>query len=203
MCAPNACIVRRFSSLNASENTISIGWRVAAHTNASEMPVVPAVYSTTVPSGASRPSASARSIAASAMRSFMLPVGLAHSSFMKTAAAPSGTTRLSCTSGVLPMPASTPLSFLGMRTSVHQADGDEQRYDHGDDRLSRDESRRERNGVLLVGYHVPPPPHRLDHAAEEHHDDDREGHQHADAHARGRWDPPVSARFDDRQDDAD
>ena len=39
--APNACIVRRFSSENASENTISSEYPFAAQTNAREMPVVP------------------------------------------------------------------------------------------------------------------------------------------------------------------
>src|SRR5207253_3587259 len=43
------------------------------------MPVVPAVYSTTVPRGESRPSAAAHSIIALAMRSFILPVGFADS----------------------------------------------------------------------------------------------------------------------------
>ena len=40
------------------------------------MPVVPAVYSTTVPPGGSRPAAAARSTMARAIRSFMLPVGI-------------------------------------------------------------------------------------------------------------------------------
>src|ERR1043165_6936948 len=68
------------------------------------MPVVPAVYSTTVPPGRRRPSASAASIAARAMRSFMLPVGFAASSLISSRAAPGGTMRRSSTSGVLPMP---------------------------------------------------------------------------------------------------
>src|SRR4030095_4310762 len=79
----------------------------AAQTNAREMPVVPAVYSTTVPSAARRPLASARSMAVFAMRSFMLPVGFAHSSLATTRAEPAGTIFFNSTSGVLPMPPRT------------------------------------------------------------------------------------------------
>src|SRR6266568_1812499 len=71
------------------------------------MPVVPAVYSTTVPPGGSLPSAAARSTMARATRSFMLPVGLADSSFAMMRAEPAGTTRRSSTSGVLPMASRT------------------------------------------------------------------------------------------------
>src|SRR5688572_19364943 len=78
------------------------------------MPVVPDVYSTTVPPGRSRPSASAYFTAASAMRSFMLPVGFAHSSLTSTRAAPRGTTLRSSTSGVLPMPPSTLAATVAM-----------------------------------------------------------------------------------------
>src|SRR2546429_1102515 len=56
------------------------------------MPVVPAVYSTTVPRGESRPSAAAHSIIALAMRSFILPVGFADSNLTTTRAEPAGTT---------------------------------------------------------------------------------------------------------------
>ena len=93
----------RFSSLKASEKTKWARYPRAAQTRASEMPVVPDVYSTTVPPGASRPSAAARSTIARAIRSFMLPVGLADSSFATTRAAPAGTTRWSSISGVLPI----------------------------------------------------------------------------------------------------
>src|SRR2546426_6693289 len=74
---------------------------------AREIPVVPAVYSTTVPPGGSLPSVAARSTMARATRSFMLPVGLADSSFAMMRADPAGTTRRSSTSGVLPMASST------------------------------------------------------------------------------------------------
>ena len=83
----------RFSSLKASEKTMWARYPSAAQTSASEMPVVPAVYSTTVPPGESRPSAAARSTSARARRSFMLPVGFADSSLATTRADPAGTTR--------------------------------------------------------------------------------------------------------------
>src|ERR1051325_1084574 len=78
------------------------------------MPVVPAVYSTTVPPGGRRPSASAAVIAASAIRSFILPVGFADSSFASTRAEPAGTILRSSMSGVLPMPDSTPGAFVSV-----------------------------------------------------------------------------------------
>src|SRR5688500_18518236 len=106
--APKACIVRRFSSLNASEKTTWSLYSRAAHTKAREIPVVPAVYSTTVSPGRRRPLAAAAWTAARAMRSFMLPVGLAHSSLTRTRADPGGTTRRSDTKGVLPMPPRAP-----------------------------------------------------------------------------------------------
>src|SRR5688572_20663414 len=96
-------MVYRFSSLNASENTKCVLYPSAAQTNASEIPVVPAVYSTTVPPGGSRPSAAARSTIARAMRSFMLPVGFVDSSLANMRAEPGGTIRASWTSGVLPI----------------------------------------------------------------------------------------------------
>jgi hypothetical protein len=74
-----------------------------------EMPVVPAVYSTIVPPGASRPSAAARCTIARAILSFILPVGLADSSFATTRAQPFGTTRCSPTIGVFPILSMTPL----------------------------------------------------------------------------------------------
>ena len=50
-----------------------------------------------------RPSASAWEITATAIRSFMLPVGFSHSSFTKMSAQPRGTTLRSCTIEVLPI----------------------------------------------------------------------------------------------------
>src|SRR5215471_13644784 len=67
------------------------------------MPVLPDVGSTIVAPGLSRPFSSASSIMARAMRSLTLPPGLRDSTFASTSAEPSGTTRLSRTSGVLPM----------------------------------------------------------------------------------------------------
>src|SRR5262249_12804316 len=81
------------------------------------MPVVPAVYSTTVPPGGSRPVAAARSTIARANRSFMLPVGLADSSLAITRAAPRGTIRRSSTIGVRPIASST---LLGSDTLILQ-----------------------------------------------------------------------------------
>jgi hypothetical protein len=65
------------------------------------------VYSTTVVPGASSPSRSAPSIIASAIRSFIEPVGFMYSSFTHTSAPPAGTTRWRRTSGVLPIASST------------------------------------------------------------------------------------------------
>lgn len=125
--APNAAMVRRFSSLKASENTMWSGKPRAAHTNANEMPVVPAVYSTTVSPGWSRPSRSAPSIAVRAIRSFMLPVGFANSSLTSTRAEPVGITRTSSTSGVVVRPAAArcdgPSPRTNQRTS-HQGTDD-------------------------------------------------------------------------------
>ena len=81
----------RFSLLNASDVTIWSGMRFAAHTKASDTPVLPPVYSTTEPPGRSRPSASAASTIASAIRSFMLPVGFSNSSLSRIRALRSGT----------------------------------------------------------------------------------------------------------------
>lgn len=67
--APNASIVRRFSTGNASDVTMYSGWPVSAHTNANELPVLPPVYSTTGWPGAKRPERSPPSIIASAIRS--------------------------------------------------------------------------------------------------------------------------------------
>src|SRR6185369_13486018 len=81
--------------------------RFAAHTKASDTPVLPPVYSTTEPPGRSRPSASAASTIASAMRSFMLPVGFSYSSFTRIRALSSGTMRWSGMSLVPPIVSST------------------------------------------------------------------------------------------------
>ena len=83
----------------------------ALATKAMEMPVVPAVYSTTVPPGGRRPLAAARSTIVRARRSFMLPVGLAYSSLATTRALPAGTTRRSSTSGVFPIALRIPRSI--------------------------------------------------------------------------------------------
>src|SRR5207244_11846260 len=90
----------------------------AAHIMAREIPVVPAVYSTTVPPGGSLPSVAARSTMARATRSFMLPVGLADSSFAMMRADPAGTTRRSSTHGVLPMASRTYTDVLIPAQSV-------------------------------------------------------------------------------------
>lgn len=62
-------MVRRFSTANASEVTIRSGYPFTAQTNASEDPVLPPVYSTTVMPGRRSPRRSAPSIIARAMRS--------------------------------------------------------------------------------------------------------------------------------------
>ena len=67
--APKASMVRRFSSAKASEVTMCSGCPVTAQTKASELPVLPPVYSTTGWPGRSRPARSAPSIMASAIRS--------------------------------------------------------------------------------------------------------------------------------------
>ena len=76
---------------------------MAAQTSASDVPVLPPVYSTTVSPGFSRPSSSAREITACAIRSFMLPVGFSHSSFTRISAQSGGTTLRSRTIDVFPM----------------------------------------------------------------------------------------------------
>src|SRR4051812_14199547 len=66
------------------------------------MPVLPAVASTMVEPGRSRPSHSARRMMPIAARSFTLPPGFKYSNFAKTSAAPAGTTRRSFSMGVPP-----------------------------------------------------------------------------------------------------
>jgi hypothetical protein len=93
----------RFSLLKASDVTIWSGIPFAAHTKASDTPVLPPVYSTTEPPGFSRPSVSAASTMASAIRSFMLPVGFSYSSLTKMRALPGGTRCRSGTRRVWPI----------------------------------------------------------------------------------------------------
>jgi hypothetical protein len=88
------------------------GYPLARQTNASAGPVLPPVYSTTVVPGSSRPSRSAPSIIASAMRSFIDPVGLRYSSFTQISA-PSGGIRCNRTSGVLPIASTIPVGATG------------------------------------------------------------------------------------------
>ena len=67
------------------------------------MPVLPPVYSTTVPPGFNSPARLAPSMAARANLSFIDPVGFVPSTLATIRAWPSGTTRWSSTSGVFPM----------------------------------------------------------------------------------------------------
>jgi hypothetical protein len=80
------------------------------------------VYSTTEPPAVKRPSASAASIMASAIRSFMLPVGFSFSSFSRMRAPFPGTTLRKANKDVLPM-----RSRMLMRRSVRRS-GDGERY---------------------------------------------------------------------------
>lgn len=82
----------RFSRLAALEVTIESGYPLMAQTIANEVPVLPPVNSTTPPPSRNFPSASAASIIANAIRSFMLPVGFVPSSFASSRALPGGTT---------------------------------------------------------------------------------------------------------------
>src|SRR5438477_26560 len=70
--APSALIWSSFSLLNASELTMRSRYPLAAQTRASEVPVLPPVYSTMVSPRFSRPSCSARAITVRAMRSLRL-----------------------------------------------------------------------------------------------------------------------------------
>ena len=78
-------------------------YSLAAQTRASEVPVLPPVYSTMVSPRFSRPSCSARAITVRAMRSLRLPVGFSHSSLTKMAAPPRGATLRSRTIEVFPI----------------------------------------------------------------------------------------------------
>src|SRR5215469_14708769 len=106
--APNARIVAIFSSANASDDTIRNGYPLTAQTNARDEPVLPPVYSTTNWPGRRRPSASAASIIARAIRSLYEPVGLAASIFTHTSAQPSLARWASRTTGVSPIANSPP-----------------------------------------------------------------------------------------------
>ena len=105
--------MRRFSSANASDVTMKRGWPVTAHTKASELPVLPPVYSTTGWPGVRRPARSAPSIMARAMRSLYDPVGLAASSFTQTSAMPGSTRWTRRTTGVFPMAPNMPALMSG------------------------------------------------------------------------------------------
>ena len=87
--------------------TILARYPFARQTSASAGPVLPPVYSTTVVPGATRPSRSAPSIIASAIRSFIEPVGFTYSSFTQSSAPFSGASAgpRSRTSGVFPIAA--------------------------------------------------------------------------------------------------
>src|SRR5262245_39090697 len=79
------------------------GYPFTAQTRARDTPVLPPVYSTTEPPGLRRPSDSAASIMASAIRSFMLPVGFSFSSFTRMRALFLGRTLRRGSKRVLPM----------------------------------------------------------------------------------------------------
>jgi hypothetical protein len=76
---------------------------LTAQMSDSDTPVLPPVYSTTEPLAVRRPSASAASIMASAIRSFMLPVGFSFSSFSRMRAPFPGTMLRRANKDVLPM----------------------------------------------------------------------------------------------------
>src|SRR3954452_13827421 len=101
--APSERISRKRSSVKQSAITISARYPFARHTSASAGPVLPPVYSTTVSPAESSPSRSAPSIIASAMRSFIEPLGFRYSSFTQSSAPFDGTHDSRRTSGVLPI----------------------------------------------------------------------------------------------------
>jgi hypothetical protein len=76
----------------------------------SEAPDLPPVYSTTVPPGFHRPSASARAIASRVIRSWKLPVGFSHSSFAGPSAQPGGATLPSRTREAFPIACRTSIA---------------------------------------------------------------------------------------------
>jgi len=91
------------SSVKQSAITISARYSFARQTRASAGPVLPPVYSTTVSPGEIKPSRSAPSIIASAIRSFIDPEGLRSSSFSHSSAPFCGAHRRKRTRGVFPM----------------------------------------------------------------------------------------------------
>src|SRR5882757_10147145 len=105
--APSAFMWSSFSRANTSDVTMRKGCPFTAHTSASETPVLPPVYSTTDPAAARRPSASPASIMASAIRSFMLPVGFSDSSFSRIRDPFPAVTVRNRTSPVFPIRSST------------------------------------------------------------------------------------------------
>src|SRR5215471_8081134 len=119
--APRAAIWSRLSWLKASELTIRMRYPFAAQTSASDAPVLPPVYSTTVSPGRSRPSSSAFEMTACAIRSLRLPVGFSHSSLTRMSAQRGGTILRRRTIDVLPMASrmsiaeNSPIPFLLFR----------------------------------------------------------------------------------------
>src|SRR6188768_3406528 len=102
-CAPSALSSRRRSMLMLSGMVRMSLYPLAAHTNASAMPVLPLVGSTMTVSRSIFPSRSAASIIATPMRSLTLESGLKNSHLASTTACSRGITRLIRTSGVPPM----------------------------------------------------------------------------------------------------
>src|SRR5215218_5247228 len=104
--APRAYISWKRSSVKQSAITMRARYPFARQTSASAGPVLPPVYSTTVSPGESSPSRSAPSIIASAIRSFIEPLGLRFSSLSQSSAPLAGAQRRRRTSGVLPIASS-------------------------------------------------------------------------------------------------
>ena len=101
--APSARVSWKRSSVKQSAITIRARYPFALQTSASAGPVLPPVYSTIVSPSEIRPSRSAPSIIASAIRSFIEPVGLRFSSFSHSSAPFAGAQRSRRTSGVFPI----------------------------------------------------------------------------------------------------
>ena len=89
--------------MKQSAITISARYPFARQTSASAGPVLPPVYSTTVSPAEIKPSRSAPSIIARAIRSFIDPVGLRYSSFSHSSAPFDGAQRRTRTRGVFPI----------------------------------------------------------------------------------------------------
>src|SRR6266576_4845035 len=101
--APSARISWKRSSVKQSAMTMSALYPFARQTSASAGPVLPPVYSTTVSPGEIRPSPSALSIIARAIRSFIAPVGLRSASLSHNSAPFRGAQRRTRTTGVFPI----------------------------------------------------------------------------------------------------